>query len=323
MINYTVDQNVAVISWAMTSAPMNVLNDESIPEFEAALQRAYADETVKGLIITSEKPEFVAGADLKMILQHNDADPADMLKVSSELNRVFRTLETNGKPAVAAINGTALGGGYEICLACHHRVALNNPKTQIGLVEVTIGLLPGAGGTQRLPRMMGIQAVLPLLLEGKKVGVDEAKAIGMIDDIADTPEQMMEKARAWITANPKPVKSWDEIDRKTGRIVGRDNFKVPGGNIQSPVGAQTFATGTAMLMDKTKGNYPAPLAIMACVYEGLQVNIDRALVIEARHFAKVATSKVAKSLISTLFLGLNEANKGASRPKDQLKTDVK
>ncbi|GAB3505533.1 3-hydroxyacyl-CoA dehydrogenase NAD-binding domain-containing protein [Spirosoma knui] len=307
---------------------MNVLNDESIPQFEAALQRAYADESVKGIIITSAKPEFVAGADLKMILRNNDKDPAEMLKVSSELNRVFRSIETSGKPAVAAINGTALGGGYEICLACHHRIALNNgtsarPQTLIGLVEVTIGLLPGAGGTQRLPRMLGIQAALPLLVEGKKVGVQEAKNLGMIDDIAETPAEMVEKAHAWIAANPKPIKPWDEVDRKTGKIVGRDNFKVPGGNIQSPVGAQTFAAGTAMLMDKTKGNYPAPLEIMACVYEGLQVNIDRALVIEGRHFVKVATSKVAKNLIQTMFLGMNEANKGASRPKDQPKTEVK
>lgn len=323
MINYTVDLNVAVISWEMTSAPMNVLNDESIPQFEAALQRAYADESVKGIIITSAKPEFVAGADLKMILRNNDKEPGEMLKVSSELNRVFRSIETSGKPAVAAINGTALGGGYEICLACHHRVALNNPKTQIGLVEVTIGLLPGAGGTQRLPRMIGIQAALPLIVEGKKVNVQEAKSYGMIDDIADSPAELMAKAHAWITANPKPLKPWDEVDRKTGKIVGKDNFKVPGGNIQSPVGAQTFAAGTAMLMEKTKGNYPAPLEVMACVYEGLQVNIDRALVIEARHFVKVATSKVAKNLIQTMFLGMNEANKGASRPKDQPKTDVK
>ncbi|MBD2751754.1 3-hydroxyacyl-CoA dehydrogenase NAD-binding domain-containing protein [Spirosoma validum] len=323
MLNYTIDQNVAIISWAMTSSPMNVLNDESIPEFEAALQRAYADESVKGVIITSAKPEFVAGADLKMILRNNDKEPTEMLNVSSELNRIFRSIETSGKPTVAAMNGTALGGGYEICLACHQRIALNNPKTLIGLVEVTIGLLPGAGGTQRLPRMLGIQAALPLILEGKKVGVQEAKRLGMIDDIADSPEEMMMKARAWIDANPKPLQPWDELDRKTGKIVGKENFNVPGGNVQSSVGAKTFGAGTAMLMEKTKGNYPAPIEIMACVYEGLQVNIDRALVIEARHFVNVATSKVAKNLIQTMFLGLNEANKGISRPKDVAKTDVK
>jgi 3-hydroxyacyl-CoA dehydrogenase/enoyl-CoA hydratase/3-hydroxybutyryl-CoA epimerase len=302
---------------------MNVLNDESIPQFEAALLKAFADESVNGIIITSEKPEFVAGADLKMILRNNDKDPAEMLKVSSELNRIFRSIETSGKPTVAAMNGTALGGGYEICLACHHRIALNTPKSLIGLVEVTIGLLPGGGGTQRLPRMIGMQAALPLMLEGKKVGVQEAKSLGMVDDIADSPAEMMGKAHAWIAANPKPLKPWDEVDRKTGEIVGKDKFNVPGGNVQSAVGAQVFSAGTAMLVDKTKGNYPAPLEIMACVYEGLQVNIDRALAIEARHFVKVATSKVAKNMIQTMFLGMNEANKGASRPKDVPKTEVK
>lgn len=307
----------------MTSAPMNVLNDESIPQFEAALERAIADPAVKGIIVTSDKPEFVVGADLKMILRANGKDPAEMLKVSTELNRVFRRIETCGKAVVAAINGTALGGGYEICLACHHRIALNLPKTVLGLVEVTIGLLPGAGGTQRLPRMIGMQAALQLMLEGKKAGVPEAKALGLIDDIAQSREELLQKAKDWINANPAPVKPWDTIDRKTGKIIGKDNFAVPGGNVQSPAGVQVFSAGTAMIMDKTKGNYPAPLAILSCVYEGLQVNIDRALLIEGRYFVQVATSAVAKSLIQTMFLGMNEANKGAGRPKDIPKTDVK
>jgi len=171
--------------------------------------------------------------------------------------------------------------------------------------------------------MIGIQASLPLLVEGRKLDVQEAKNMGLIDAIADSPADMMQQAHDWILANPKPVKPWDEVDRKTGKIIGKDNFKVPGGAIQSVVGAQTFGAGTAMLMEKTRGNYPAPLEIMGAVYEGLQVNIDRALMIEARHFVKVATSKVAKNLIGTMFLGLNEANKGASRPKNHPKTDVK
>nr|WP_293833854.1 3-hydroxyacyl-CoA dehydrogenase NAD-binding domain-containing protein [uncultured Arsenicibacter sp.] len=323
MINYRQEQDIAIVAWHMTSAPMNVLNDESIPQFEAALERAIADPAVKGVIVTSDKPEFVVGADLKMILRANGKDPAEMLKVSTELNRVFRRIETCGKAVVAAINGTALGGGYEICLACHHRIALNLPKTVLGLVEVTIGLLPGAGGTQRLPRMIGMQAALQLMLEGKKAGVPEAKALGLIDDIAQSPEELLQKAKDWINANPAPVKPWDTIDRKTGKIIGKDNFAVPGGNVQSPAGVQVFSAGTAMIMDKTKGNYPAPLDILSCVYEGLQVNIDRALLIEGRYFVQVATSAVAKSLIQTMFLGMNEANKGAGRPKDIPKTDVK
>ena len=323
MINYTIDRNVAILSWNMTSSPMNVLNDDSIPAFEAALQRAYDDAEVKGIIITSEKNEFIAGADLKMILRNNDKEPGEMLKVSAELNRVFRAIETSGKPVVAAINGTALGGGYEACLACHHRIALDNPKAVIGLPEVTLGLLPGGGGTQRLPRMLGMEAALPLLLEGKRVNPKDALALGLVDELAISRDELLEKAFAWLSANPEPLQPWDERDRKTGQIVGKEHFKVPGGAVQSPTGARVFSAGTAMLLEKTRGNYPAPLAILSCVYEGLQVNIDRALVIEARYFVQVATSKVAKRLIQTMFLGLNEVNKGISRPKNIPPTDVK
>jgi 3-hydroxyacyl-CoA dehydrogenase/enoyl-CoA hydratase/3-hydroxybutyryl-CoA epimerase len=320
MIHYTVDQNIAIISWAMTSAPMNVLNDESIPEFEAALQRAYADDTVSGLIVTSEKPEFVAGADLKMILRNSDKDPEEIRKISTELNRIFRSLETSGKPVVAAINGTALGGGYEICLACHHRIALNNPKTLIGLVEVTIGLLPGAGGTQRLPRLISAETALPLMLEGRKVNVQTALQLGMIDDIADSPEELMTKARAWILANPTPLKPWDKIDAHSGRIVGKDDFHVPGASGQTL--DVVIEMATASVQGQTHGNYPAPFEILACVHEGLRVSIDEGIQIEAQHFVNVATSKVARNLIQTMFLGMNEASKGISRPKDQPRTDV-
>ncbi|QKZ15536.1 enoyl-CoA hydratase-related protein [Spirosoma sp. KUDC1026] len=320
MIHYTVDQNIAIISWAMTSAPMNVLNDESIPQFEAALQRAYDDDTVSGLIITSAKPEFVAGADLKMILRNSEKNPAEIRKISSELNRIFRSMETSGKPVVAAINGTALGGGYEICLACHQRIALNNPKTLIGLVEVTIGLLPGAGGTQRLPRLVGVETALPLMLEGRRVNVPEALQLGLIDDVANSPEELMTKARAWILANPTPLKPWDKIDYHSGRIVGKDDFQSPGASGQTL--DMVVEMATASVQEQTHGNYPAPLEIVACVSEGLRVSIEQGVAIEAQHFVNVATSKVARNLIQTMFLGMNEASKGISRPKNQPRTDV-
>jgi len=322
-IDYSINEGVAVLSWNMTTAPMNVLNDESIPAFAEALEKAYSDSAVKGIIVTSSKPEFVAGADLKMILRNQHNDPTEMLKISVGLNQLFRKMETNGKPIVAAINGTALGGGLEICLACHYRIVLDNPKAKLGLPEVKVGLLPGGGGTQRLPRMIGMQAALPLMLEGKELSPKDVLSMGIVDAIAANPEEMMDKAMSWIMANPKPLKPWDEINKKTGIIQAKENFKVPNGGVLSPVGVQTFAVGTAMMMDKSKGNYPAPQHIMSCVYEGLFVNIDRALVIEARHFVQVATSKVAGNLIRTMFLGLNQANKGASRPKDIPKTDIK
>lgn len=322
-INYKVENKVAIISWNMTTSPMNVLNDISIPEFEVHLEKAYSDAEVKGIIISSEKNEFIAGADVKMILRNNSKDPSEMHKFSLDFNAIFRKLETCGKPVVAAMNGTALGGGYEICLACHYRIALDNPKAVIGLPEVQLGLLPGGGGTQRLPRIIGMEAALMLMVEGKRISPKEAFGYGMVNDIAATREEMMEKAMKWILANPKAIQPWDEFDKKTGAIKARENYKVPGGNVQSPAGMHTFAGGTAMVMDKTKGNYPAPIAILSCVYEGLQVNMDRAIPIEARYFVKVATSREAKNLIGVMFLGKNEADKGVSRPKGIHPTDVK
>jgi 3-hydroxyacyl-CoA dehydrogenase/enoyl-CoA hydratase/3-hydroxybutyryl-CoA epimerase len=322
-INYKVENNVAIISWNMTTSPMNVLNDISILEFEVHLEKAYSDAEVKGIIISSEKNEFIAGADVKMILRNNSKDPSEMHKFSLDFNAIFRKLETCGKPVVAAMNGTALGGGYEICLACHYRIALDNPKAVIGLPEVQLGLLPGGGGTQRLPRIIGMEAALMLMVEGKRISPKEAFGYGMVNDIAATREEMMEKAMKWILANPKAIQPWDEFDKKTGAIKARENYKVPGGNVQSPAGMRTFAGGTAMVMDKTKGNYPAPIAILSCVYEGLQVNMDRAIPIEARYFVKVATSREAKNLIGVMFFGKNEADKGVSRPKGIHSTDVK
>lgn len=323
MLSYNLLHNVAILSINVANQAMNVLNDESIPALAKALEQAYSDPQAKGIIITSERPEFIAGADLRMILNNNGKAPEELYQLSRSLNTIFRKMETNGKPIVAAINGTALGGGYEVCLACHHRVAINNPKALIGLPEVTIGLLPGGGGTQRLPRMIGLEMAAPLLLEGKKVSPKDALSLGMIDELVDSHEAMMEKAFAWINANPIAIQPWDEINRKTGKIQAKENYKVPNGNILSPKGVQLMMGGTALTMTKTNGNYPSPIAIMSCVYEGLLVNIDRGLIIEARHFVKVANSSVAKNLIRTMFFGLNEVNKGANRPKNIEKTEVK
>ena len=322
MININIQNNIAVLGINVANQPMNVLNSESISALSEALEKVYGNSDVKGIILTSERPEFIAGADLKMILQNNGRAPEELFKLSMSLNTIFRKMETNGKPIVAAMNGTALGGGYEVCLACHHRVALNNPKSIIGLPEVTIGLLPGGGGTQRLPRMIGMEAAAPLLLEGKRVSPKDALTLGMVDQLADSPEEMLQKAVVWIEANPLAVQPWDEVDKKTGKIKARENFKVPGGNVLTPKGVQLMMGGTAMTLAKTQGNYPAPIEIMSCVYEGLLVNIDRGIVIEARHFVKVANSTVAKNLIRTTFFGLNEVNKGAGRPKTVPPTQI-
>jgi 3-hydroxyacyl-CoA dehydrogenase/enoyl-CoA hydratase/3-hydroxybutyryl-CoA epimerase len=305
MIDYSVDADgIASISWNMTNYPMNVMNAASIAAFAETIERAINDASVKGAIITSAKRDFIAGADLKIILKLKNADAvADFV---GTLQKVMRRIETSGKPFVAAINGTALGGGYETCLACHHRIAADDPKTLIGLPEVSIGLFPAGGGTQRLPRLIGVRAALPFLLEGKKVDPRRALENGLVDQVVPANE-LLAQAKTWLlTEGPSnTVRPWD-----------RKGFKLPGGAVQSPQGYETFTAGNAMLMEKTFGNYPAPLAIMSCVYEGCQTDIDNGMKIEIRYFVKVCLSTEAKNMMRTQFFAIGEANKLASRPKD-------
>ncbi|WP_169543268.1 3-hydroxyacyl-CoA dehydrogenase NAD-binding domain-containing protein [Sneathiella aquimaris] len=305
MINYSVDADgIATIEWDMPGRSMNVLNNDSIPAFADAIEKAIGDEAVKGVVISSGKPDFIAGADLEMLQGWNGAE--EMFANGMELQTMFRSMEVSKKPFVAAINGTALGGGLEICLACHRRMAADNPKAKIGLPEVKVGLLPGGGGTQRLPRMIGIQAALPLLLEGTHLSPEKALKIGIIDEIVSS-DDLVSAAKKWIlSAKPEDaVQPWD-----------KKGFRIPGGAPMSPSGMMTFTAGNAMLREKTHGNYPAALNIMSCVYEGCCVNIDNGLKIETRYFVKTCSTPEAKNMIRSLFFGIGNANKLASRPKD-------
>ncbi|GLQ05486.1 3-hydroxyacyl-CoA dehydrogenase NAD-binding domain-containing protein [Sneathiella chinensis] len=305
MINYSVDTDgIATISWDMPGRSMNVLNNDSIPAFAGALEKAIGDDAVKGIIITSGKPDFIAGADLEMLQGWKGAE--EMFQNGMELQMMFRSIEKAKKPVVAAINGTALGGGFEICLACHHRIAADNPKAKIGLPEVKVGLLPGGGGTQRLPRLIGIQAALPLLLEGKHLSPEKALKAGMVNAVVPANDLLAE-AKKWLL-NAKPEDAVQPWDKK--------GFRLPGGIPMSPGGMMTFTAGNAMLREKTMGNYPAALNIMSCVYEGCCVDIDNGLKIETRYFVKTCGTPEAKNMIRSLFFGIGNANKLASRPKD-------
>lgn len=304
MIDYTKDADgIAILSFNMQGFPMNVINEQSSEAFKNKLEEVLADKDVKGVIITSSRPEFIAGADLNMILGLNSAE--EIVAMTNQLHVLFRQMEKSGKPFVAAINGTALGGGYELCLACHHRIAVDDGRIQIGLPEVQLGLLPGGGGTQRLPRMIGMQTALQLMLEGKRVRPSQAKADGLVNELVATKEELIPAAKKWILEVGKKAQPWDV-----------DGYKVPGGGVQSPNGVMVFTAGAALLMKKTFGNYPAAKYIMNCVYEGMQLPFDKALQVEARYFAKAVMSKESKHMIRTLFFNLNEANKGAARPKD-------
>lgn len=295
-------QKIATITLDTSDGSMNVINEAFLEEFAENIESVLSNSEVNGVVLTSNRSEFIAGADLKLITSVESVEQCKEL--TNQFHKLFRKIETSGKPFVAALNGTTLGGGYEVALGCHYRIALNHPKVKIGLPEVTLGLLPGGGGTQRLPRMIGIQNALPFLLQGKQVNPEKALAAGLVNDLANTPEELIEKAKAWIVENPSPVQPWDE-----------KKFRLPGGEVQSPKGYQVIPASTAMLNEKTYGNYPAGLLILRCLYEGLQVPFETSLEIEANHFATAVLSKESHLMIRSLFYNLNECNKGSARPE--------
>ena len=302
---------IATIVWDMPGRSMNVISADSDREFKAACLAAIADKAVKGVVITSGKPAFIAGADLSMMEgisagagQTKEQQAKTIFDFFNDNAKFTRVVEKSGKPFVAAINGTALGGGFEICLMCHHRVVADDPTIQIGQPEVKVGLLPGGGGTQRIPRLIGAMAGLPLLLEGKSLDPQAALKAGLVHRIVPKSD-LIKEAKAYILGGGKAVQPWDE---KT--------YKVPGGTPYEGAARQVFPAGNALLHSKTLGNYPAPKAIMSCVYEGLQVPIDAALRIEARYMAELMMNPASRNMIRSLFINMQRAQKLASRPKD-------
>ena len=311
MFQFEKDQDhVGRLTLDMPGRSTNVVNDAFIKEFKTTLDKIFSDSQLKGLVITSGKKDFMAGGDLEFIYSINSIEKA--LGAIQALHESFRFLETRGKPVVAAINGSALGGGLELALACHYRVCLKDSRIQLGLPEVTLGLLPGGGGTERLPRLIGIQPALEYLTLGNKTDPERAFKSGIIHELTDSSEKLFSAAKSWILKNPQTVQPWD--DKK---------YKIPGGGVQSPTGYGVFAASNAMAAEKTFNNYPAPKAILSCVYEGLQVPFETGLKIESRYFAKMVTHPVAKNMIKTLFFGIQDCNKGAARPKDLLSMPVK
>jgi 3-hydroxyacyl-CoA dehydrogenase/enoyl-CoA hydratase/3-hydroxybutyryl-CoA epimerase len=314
-IRYSVDADgIAMLAIDVAGRPMNVLTPEFRADLAECIDKVVADPAVRGAVVCSAKPSFMAGADIKDMVGAFDRGitAKEASGFSWELHKLFRRMETCGKPLAAAINGVALGGGLELALACHYRVLEDGAKAGVGLPEVTIGLLPGAGGTQRVPRLIGIPAALRLITEGKQLAPAEALKQGLVHEVAPA-DQVVERARQWILKGGEGVQPWD-----------RKGFKVPGGAGQtSPAVAQAFMAGTALTARATMRNFPAPVAILSCVYEGTQVPIEQGLRIESKYFGKLLSGVVARNLMRTLFVNKGLADKLMRRPAGPPKSQVR
>jgi 3-hydroxyacyl-CoA dehydrogenase/enoyl-CoA hydratase/3-hydroxybutyryl-CoA epimerase len=319
LTNFKWDQDqdgIITLTWDTPGKQVNVLSMAAIAELAQVAETIKADAAIKGLVLTSGKAGmFSAGADLDEMGQFAGRSGTDTAKAAFEMmmniHRTFRKFETCGKPVVAAINGTALGGGLEIALACHCRMVADDPRIRIGFPESQVGLIPGAGGTQRLPRMIGAMGALPFMLEARRVDPATAAGMGIVQKVVPAGE-LLAAAKAWIKANPAAQQPWDKKD-----------FRIPGGGPYSASGAQVFTVGNAMLRQKTYDNYPAQRFIMSSVYEGLLVDIDSALKIEARYFVRVLMDTTSRNMIRTLFQSMQELGKGARRPAKETPVDIK
>ncbi|RWQ37313.1 MAG: 3-hydroxyacyl-CoA dehydrogenase [Mesorhizobium sp.] len=323
--NFTLDidaDGIVLITWDMPDRSMNVFTEEAMLELNAIVDKVASDAAIKGAVITSGKDTFSGGADItmlqKMLTTFAAEKGKDVEKATKALfdnagymTGLFRKLETSGKPWVSAINGTCMGGAFELSLACHGRVAADSDKVRMALPEVKIGIFPGAGGTQRVPRLTDQQQALQMLTSGQTLSPQKAKSMGLIHEIAE-PQKLVETAKAMIKNGLKPVAPWDE-----------KGFKLPGGPIYSVAGANLWPPAIAILRRETYGNYPAAAAILKCVYEGLLVPFDTALRIEQRYFTEIMQTKEAAAMIRSLFVSLQELNKGARRPAGVPETKFK
>jgi 3-hydroxyacyl-CoA dehydrogenase / enoyl-CoA hydratase / 3-hydroxybutyryl-CoA epimerase len=307
------DSGILTLTFDDPRRSMNVLSSDVISELADTLEAAVLNPQVKSILLCSRKAGFVVGADLRELLVILEKRPtlAEGFRLSQRLTLVLRRMETCGKPVAAAINGTALGGGLELCLACHYRVLADDPKALIGLPEVTLGLLPGAGGTQRLSRLVGVVSALPLLTMGNYITPQQALTLGIVHALA-APSDVVKYAREWLLSSPVPVQPWD-----------KKGYGLPGGGGMTPPVAQALMHATARVARTTQRNYPAPIAILSAVFEGCNVPIDAALKIESNHFATLMVGPVPRNMIRTLFVSKGLVDKLAYRPTGITATPVR
>ena len=313
-IQYSVDQDgIALLTIDIPGMSMNVLTPELMEDLATLSERAAADDAVKGIVLTSGKKAFIAGADIKDMVTAYDRGLShqDAAKFSYELNSTLRRIETCGKPIAVAINGLALGGGLEVCLACHYRVLATDTGAVLGFPEVNIGLLPGAGGTQRAPRLVGFRNAATMILQCRNQTPDQALEIGLVHELAPVAE-VVERARRWVLEKGDPQQPWD-----------KKGFKIPGGGLTHPGTVQTFMVGNALLAKNTKHNYPAPIAAQSAIFEGCATSFDDGLKIESQYFGSLLAGPVARNMMRSLFVHKGRADKLARRPEGIEKSRVK
>ncbi|MGE4323132.1 MAG: 3-hydroxyacyl-CoA dehydrogenase NAD-binding domain-containing protein [Sphingobium sp.] len=316
-ISFDIDADgIAILTIDVPGQSMNVIGPDLLADLDAAITRIAGEEGIRGAVVASGKDTgFMAGMDLKYfsaMLAQAGAEgetpaPTALFDPLFSLNLLLRRLETCGKPVACAIEGTCVGGGFELALACHHRVVGDNPGTQLGLPEILVGLFPGGGGSQRLPRLIGVQAALMYMLQGKLFRPAEAAALKAVDALVPAGTAL-EAARAWVIANPAAsVQPWD-----------RKVFRFPGGaGPFNPGFIQTMVGAVPMTLKQTQGNMVAPEALLSAVYEGALLPFDRAIRIETKYFAKIAAQPQARNMIRSLFVNKQAAERGARRPKDE------
>ncbi|GJD79300.1 enoyl-CoA hydratase [Methylobacterium gregans] len=314
---------VALATWDMPGRSMNVITEAVMDELAQIVEAVAGEAGIKGCVITSGKDNFSGGADLTMLqglgrayeeLRATAGEEAAMVRFFEESRRLsllFRRLETCGKPFAAAISGICLGGAFELALACHHRVVSDDPKTRVGLPEIKVGLFPGGGGTQRVARLMQTGDALQMLFKGEQIRPQMAKGMGLVHAVAPKDE-IIAQAKAWILGGGSAVAPWDV-----------PKFKAPSGKVYSPAGMMIWPPANAIYRRETHDNYPAAKAILASVYEGLQLPMDLGLRVESRYFAMILRTTEAQAMIRTLFISMGELNKGARRPKDVPPTALK
>jgi len=308
---YEKDQhNIVHLILDKPNAGANLMDNEFTDSLSAAVEQLRQDDYT-GVIFRSAKSTFFAGGNLDDLFTTQKENAAQLYDMVNRLKLAMREIETQGKPVVACINGAALGGGWELALSAHYRIALNKGVI-LGLPEVTLGLLPGGGGVIRMTRLLGVQAAMPFLLEGKQFKPEKGLELGLINEVVDSPEAMLESAINWIKENPTATQPYD--------VKGS---KVPGGKPKHPGLAKMLPIAPAMIRAKTKGTLPAPESILAVMVEGLEVDIDTAMRIESRYFVELVCSQVAKNMIGTFWYQMNEIKTGAARPKSIERKKVK